>query len=250
MMKFMVTFNGADMPDCLKVKAVNTSVLPEVKTSYKDIAGGFGVMDTGTAIGGKTISLDIVIVPPAGKSLLEMQREVAFWLMGNDFKLSPLVISDECDLEYMAKVNGAVNIKDLFFAGEGTIDFYVPKGIAVGRFTRYGANESGNKIVVDYLGTAPSYPIFEFTPAKDYKHTTLRIAHVDTGDTMLVTGDFKAGEKVTIDSTKRLVKKGDVLSLDMIDLKSKWLKLKGRRINTFTYNLEGEMVLSYQESWL
>ncbi|HBI7084843.1 TPA: phage tail family protein [Clostridium perfringens] len=250
MMKFMVTFNGVDMPDCLKVKAVNTSILPEVKTSYKDVAGGFGVIDTGTTIGGKTISLDVVIVPPAGKSLLEMQREVAFWLMGNDFKLSPLVISEECDLEYMAKVNGAVNIKDLFFVGEGTIDFYVPKGIAVGRFTRYGANESGNKIIVDYLGTAPSYPIFEFTPTKDYKNTTLRIAHIETGDTTLITGNFNAGEKIIIDSTKRLVKKGGVLSLDMIDLKSKWLKLKGRRINTFTYNLEGEMVLSYQESWL
>lgn len=245
----MITFNNADKPDFLKVKAVNTSVLPEIKSEYKNINGGYGVVNSGTSIGGKKISLEVVIVPPKDKNLLQVQRELAFWLMGNDFKLSPLVISDECDLQYMAKVDNAVDIKDLIFAGEGTIDFYVPKGMAVGRFTRYGANEANNKIVVDYLGTAPSYPMFEFTPSQNYTNTTLRIAHIETGDTMLVTGDFKAGEKITIDSNKRLVKRGEVLSLDMIDLKSKWLSLKGRRINNFTYNLAGEMVMSYNETW-
>lgn len=250
MMNFMVTFNGADMPDFLKVKAVNTSVLPEIKNNYKNVAGGFGAISTGTSIGGKKISLEVIIVPPKGKNLLQMQRELAYWLMGNDFKPSSLVISDEAHLEYMAKVEDATDISDLLFVGTGTINFYAPSGVAFGRFTRYGANESANRIFVDYLGTAPSFPTFEFTPKVSVKNKTLRIVHVETGDTFLLTGDFTAGEKVVIDSSKRLVKKGADLSLDMIDLKSRWLKLHGRRTNNFTYNLEGEMLLSYKEAWL
>ncbi|MDK0636888.1 phage tail family protein [Clostridium perfringens] len=250
MMKFMVTFNEMDMPDFLKVRAVHTSILPEIKNSYKNIAGGFGVVESGTAIGGKRIELDVIIVPPKNKNLLQAQRELAFWLMGNDFKTSPLVISDEPHLEYMAKVDEGVDIKDLLFAGEGTIPFFVPSGVAYGRHLRHGAMESPNRLFVDYLGTAPSFPVFEFTPSKEYRNTTLRIAHIETGDTFLLTGNFKAGEKVTIDSSKRLVKKGEQLSLDMMDLKSKWLKLKGRRINNFTFNLEGELKLTYKEAWL
>lgn len=250
MINFMVTFNNLDMPDFLKVKAVNTSALPEINNSFKSVAGGWGSLDTGTTIGGKKIEIEFTIVVPKDKSLLEMQRDLSYWLMGDSFKLSPLVISDECQLEYMAKVNNQVDITDQTFTGEGKIEFIVPKGVAVNRNIIYGANESGNKIIVDYLGTAPTYPVFEFTPDSDYKNTTFRISHVNTGETFILKGDFKAGETIIIDCNKKLVKKGGVLSLDMIDLESDWLKLKGRRMNEFTYSLNGKCVMSYKETWM
>lgn len=250
MLPFMITFNNMDMPDFLRVKAINTSALPEINNSFKTVAGGWGSLDTGTTVGGKKIEVEFTIVIPKDRTLLDMQRDLSYWLMGDGFKLSPLVISDECQLEYMAKVNNQVDITDQTFTGEGKIEFIIPKGVAVNRNTIFGANESGNKIVADYLGTAPAYPVFEFTPSMDLKNKTLKIVHVNSGDVFLAKGDFKAGETFIIDCNKKLVKKGGILSLDMIVLESDWLKLQGRRMNEFTYNLDGKCVMSYQETWV
>ena len=248
---FYINFNGMDIPEFVRVKAVNTTALPEIKTNYKSVAGGFGVIDTGTTIGGKIIEIEFIIVLPAGMSLLRAERELGYWLMGNDFKLSPLVISDECELEYMAKVNGNVPVSDLMVAGEGTIEFFVPRGFATNRFIKHGAVDSNLKeAMVDYYGTADSFPIFYFTPSRDYTKESLRITHVNKGESIILTGNFKEGEKITIDCNKKLVKVGDNLSLDLIDLNSKWVKISNRRINNFTYNLEGELSLDYFENWL
>lgn len=251
MNNFYINFNGMDIPDFVRVKAVNTTALPEISNNYKNVAGGFGVISTGTAVGGKTIEIEFVIVLPKGLNLLQAERELAYWLMGNDFKLSPLVISDECELEYQAQVNGNVNVSDLLVAGEGTIEFFVPRGVATHRFTKHGAVDNTNKeVVVDYYGTADSFPVFEFTPSREYVKESFRLTHKEKGESLILTGNFKAGEKITIDCNKKLVKIGNDLQLNMLDLQSRWLKISSRRINTFTFNFDGEMVMDYKENWL
>lgn len=246
---FYVNFNGIDIPDFIRVKAVNSTVLPEISTNYKNVAGGFGVLETGTTIGGKTISIDVIIVVPKGKTLLQAQRELAFWLKGDNFRLSPLVISDDCEMEYKAKVNGSVDISDLIFAGEGTIEFFVPSGIATSRYPKHGAVQ-GKSILVDYYGTADAFPVIEYTPTTNLTNTTIRFTHVEKGISVVLQGSVKAGETVLVDCNKKLVKKGGKLSLDMIDLSSRWLKISDRGINTISCNLEGTLKLSYKENWL
>lgn len=250
MHKFIVNFNSIDMPSFLKVKSVNTSILPEVKNNFQEIVGGVGLIDGGFSIGGKVISLDIILVVPEDKSLLEIQRELAWWLKGDNFKLSPLVISDECQLEYMAKVDSSVDISDLTYIGEGTINFIVPSGMAINRNIQYGAIEGNKKIVVDYIGTAEAFPTFKFTPSQDYSNTTLRISDINRGINCLVTGNFEADKTITINCDKKFVKINDSLNLNMINLESEWLSIESRRLNVFSYNLEGEMEMSYFERWL
>lgn len=247
--KFYVNFNGVDIPEFVKVKAVNTTVLPEISHSFKTVSGRLGAVETGTTIGSKKISLDIVIVVPEDRTLLDMERELAYWLKGDNFKTSKLVISDECSLEYNAKVSGSPSIKDSIFSGEGSIEFVVPDGLAHSRFKKFGAvNE--NEILVDYLGTGTTFPIITFTPAVTLKNEVLRLTHVEKGVSVILNGTFTAGDTITIDCTKRVVKLNGVLSMGMIDLASDWLNISDRDINTFRCNLDGELSLEYKETWL
>ncbi|WP_415338043.1 distal tail protein Dit [Clostridium perfringens] len=251
MKKFSVIFNDVEIPEFVKVKAVNTTVLPEISTNYKTIAGGSGVIDTKITKGGKKVSLEVVIVLNKDSNLLQLQRELAFWLRGDNFKLSSLVITDEEELEYKAKINNSVDIKDLLVAGEGTIDFYVPSGVATSRNYSYGTEIATDTVLVDYFGTENAYPIITFTPSQSYKNGTLRIIEELTGNTFLSTPyNFTANVPIVIDCTKRLVKVGEDLHLDLIDLKSKWPTLQARRVNKFRVNLSGKLEIKYKETWL
>lgn len=247
---FNVIFNEIDMPDFLKVKAVNTTIFPEINHSFKNIAGGKGTVEMGTSFGAKEIQLDFKIVVPKDKSLMEVQRELSVWLMGDNFKLSPLIISDEPDMVYMAKVKDSTSVKDSIFIGEGTITFIVPKGVASYRYEKHGAI-NGKAIGIYYLGTAETYPLIEWTPARDFgKGTVLKFTHAQTGDVVILEGSFKAGQKVLVDCNKKLVKVGGNLALSMISLDSEWIKIKDKGINTVSCNLEGALKCTYKENWL
>lgn len=245
---FNINFNGVDMPSFLKVKAVNTSLFPEISHNFKEVAGSKGVKEAGTSFGAKEIKVDFIIVVPKDKNLMQMERELSYWLMGNSFKTSPLIISDEPDLMYMAKVKDAVEVKDALFTGDGTITFVVPSGMASNRFEKHGA-VAGKEINIYYNGTAETYPVIEFTPTQDYMNQVLKVVEVKTGNAVILQGTFKANEKVIIDCSKRLVKVGGKLALSMISLESDWIKIEGRGLHKITLNLDGKIDCIYKENW-
>ena len=245
---FNINFNGVDMPDFLRVVAVNTTLFPELTHSFKSVAGSKGVRETGTTWGAKEIDIDFKIIVPKDKSLLQIERELAYWLMGNNFKTSPLIISDEPDLLYMAKVKEATKVKDAIFLGEGTITFVVPHGVATNRFEKHGA-VSGREVSIYYTGTAESYPVIEFTPSATYTKTVFKVYNPSNGSAVILNGTFNAGEKILIDCEKSLVKVGGKLALSMINLQSEWLKIEGRGLHRFVANLEGTLSCTYKENW-
>lgn len=245
---FNINFNGVDMPSFLRVKAVNTSLFPEINHSFKQIAGSKGVKESGTTFGAKEIKIDFIIVVPKGKNLMQLQRELSYWLMGNNFKTSPLIISDEPDLQYMAKVKDATEVKDAIFTGDGTITFVVPSGMASSRFEKHGA-VAGKEVDIYYNGTAETYPVIEFTPDHDYVNQLLKVIEVETGKSIMLQGTFKANEKVIIDCNKRLVKVGGKLALSMISLESEWIKIENRGLHKIIFNLDGKIDCIYKENW-
>lgn len=245
---FNINFNGVDMPSFLKVKAVNTSLFPEINHNFKQVAGSKGVKEAGTTFGAKEIEIEFIIVVPKNKNLIQMERELSYWLMGNNFKTSPLIISDEPDLFYMAKVKDATKVKDSIFTGDGTITFVIPSGIASSRFEKHGA-VAGREIDIYYNGTAETFPVIEFTPTQNYTNQTLRIVDIGTGKAVILQGSFNINEKVTIDCNKRLVKVGGKLALSMISLESDWIKIEGRGLHKITLSLDGKIDCTYKENW-
>ncbi|MDZ5038617.1 hypothetical protein GNF66_16010, partial [Clostridium perfringens] len=119
------------MPSYVKVRAVHYSALPELENNFKQKTSGIGLIDTGTQILGKKIKVDFSIVRD-NRSLLQLTQDFAKWLMGNNFNLSPLEITDGETYTFQAKVNNGVEISDAFMVGEGSIEFMVPTGDAQG----------------------------------------------------------------------------------------------------------------------
>ena len=216
----MLNFNGVDIPNFIKVRAVNISALASVSTNLKTNAGGYGVLSGNSTFAEKVISADISIVIPSGYSIQKCARELAGWLKGNDFKLSPLIIKDDSEVQYMAKVNNSVDISDLIFAGEGSIEFVIPSGVALGTSTKTYTGTT--RAVFTYGGTIKAYPQIEVTMNSQINSGSINIVNVKTGEKISLAGSFNIGDKIVIDCSKHLVKVNDEIQLNMLSLDSQF----------------------------
>lgn len=248
---FKVTFNGVSIPSFIKVRTVDFSVLPDINHSFKQIAGGFGLLETGTTIGAKVLKMKILIIPDSNKSLTEMSREFAYWLRGDNFKACDLIISDDATMTYKAKINDKVDISDLLFVGEGELEFIVPSGMAKGLSVTGGATTVGSgTFIVMYNGTAPSLPVITWTPPTNLTNVTLNISCAETGDIVSLTGNFTAGVHVEIDCQKKVVKKGGLVDMKLINFSTTWLDFQSRGAYTLTVSRAGNYNCTYSEYWL
>lgn len=248
---FKITFNGVDIPSFVKVRTVDFSVLPSISHTFKQIAGGRGLLEAGTSIGEKVLKMRIVIVPTTGKSLTDMSRELAYWLQGNNFKLSDLIISDEDTKTYRAKINGSVDISDLIYVGEGDLEFVVPSGVAKSStVVPVNIDTGASKITVTYNGTAPTKPVITWIPTSTLTGVTLNFTCVETGKMISLTGTFESGITITIDCEMRVVKRGGVVDMKVINYTSDWITLPSRGTYNITWNQVGNYTASCREYWL
>lgn len=246
-MSFSVTFNGNTIPSFVKVKTVDFTVLPDISHSFKQVAGGQGLLETGTTIGGKKLEMKIAIIPDSGKSLTDMARELAYWLKGNEYKTCSLIISDESAMTYQAKASESVDISDILFAGEGTLTFIVPSGIAKSSVA-VSITVSTN-ISITYNGTAPSYPVFTWT-APALTGATLNLTCTETGKTLSITGTFLANDVITLDCKNKCIKRNGTVEMTLLNLGSDWIKLPTRGTYTITKNQSGTYTCTTDNNWL
>lgn len=220
----MLNFNGRDLPEFIKVQTVNIQTLPVVNMNLKQIVGSSGRLAGRSDLGEKTITCEIMVVIPNGYSLQKCARELAVWLRGDDFNLSPLIIKDDPDVRYMAKIGASVDLTDLFVAGQGTIEFIIPSGDAEAVTT---SSASGtNSVTVNNTGTKRVFPVIKATIGTAAHGGTVNIRNNTTGDRLTLNGNFKAGDVFTIDCLKNLVKKGDNVDISMLNLESKFFDLR------------------------
>lgn len=244
---FNIVFNGKNLPDFVRVKAVSTTALPYVSHNILTLSGG-SIIDGGTQTGSKIISVDFVIdtsKSTVGTSVFQLTRELGLWLKGNRYALSELYISEAEGTYYLAKVNNSVDVQDAMFIGEGTIEFIVPSGYG---YTKRDivATVSGSTLTTDYTGTIASYPIIEWTPTIDYSgNVTFR--YDETGSVFSMTGLFKAGKKVVIDCAKKNVKIDGVVNMKVVQLSSKWFTFRETSTCTLVANVSGTFACTTRE---
>lgn len=218
MSKFSIKFNGKTIPDYIRVRAVKYTALPELQNSFTSKTSGVGMVDNGTRILGKKVVVEFTIIKDH-RSMLQLTQDFAGWLMGNNFNLSPLEITEGETVTYQAKVNNGVEITDALAVGEGTIEFMVPTGVAQGSDTPVSVE--GNKISVFYTGTAITYP----TVTLDVNANTsvIKIADATSGRQVTVYGDFRAGDTVQIDCQQKRVRINGYINMKGVSLDSNWI---------------------------
>lgn len=244
----MITFNNNKIPAFVRVQKVHVQTLPSIGVNLKSIVGSSGCLAGHTTLGEKKIICDVIVVMPTGYTLQKCSRELAVWLRGDNFKLSPLIISDDKEVRYWAKVNASVDLTDLLVAGQGTIEFVVPSGDCE---AVEDVNVSGsNSITVNNTGTKEVYPVINLRIGKAVTEGTVLLQNTTTGDSLSLFGTFKAGDTFTIDCNKNLVKKGDTLAMNMLSLTSKFFNLQLGKNVISCGNSGTEIAVTYRNKYL
>lgn len=243
----MLKFNNKNLPDFIKVRKVTVQTLPTVTTNMKSIAGGFGCVSGKSSFAEKVIKADVSIIIPKGETLQSCARTLAGWLKGDNFKVSPLVLLDDTSVQYMAKVNSSISLSDLIFVGEGSLEFVVPSGLAENVSSK---SATGTKTVsFTNNGTHTILPEIQVTLSEAVNDGTVLITHVQSGDRIILNGTFKAGDVVTINNSKHLVKMNNNVSMNMIGLSTNFFEI-GEGGHSITSSVNSSLKVIFQERWL
>lgn len=163
----MLNLAGIDIPSFVKVTGLKYMVLPNMDMQSAKIYGRPGIYDFGVELGYRTIKVDVKIIGTNDKDVIKKTRLFGEWLFHTD--LQPLIIADEPDKQYMARIDGQTEIDEIFRLGEGTITFIVPSPFAEAtQDTLFSATiTSETPVTVFNDGSAEAFPIIDLTMKED-----------------------------------------------------------------------------------
>jgi predicted phage tail component-like protein len=124
----MLTFGGVAIPSYINVNSIEYTVLPPISQKAINMSGRAGAYDYGIDLGQRTIKANIQIIGVDEHDIIKKARTLASWLYYED--LQPLIINDEPDKQYLARINSAIDISEIGRVGQGTLEFIVPSGYA------------------------------------------------------------------------------------------------------------------------
>jgi len=223
-----VKFNGVTKPDFIRVVGLSFSTISNISVNESVIPNRVGNYDSGIQRGGAVCNLNIQL-HDTDKSIFQLKRELKAWLKGDNWKTSKLELEENPGKFLWARVGADSEINDLFTHGETDIQFYCadPKEYDT-ELTE--ASFTGSEFVVLYQGIEETATIFEVTLKADYPNLSIR--HKETGNTISLTGAFKANQKLLLDSDRKLVKLNDILDMNLVNFSSNWLYLDSE-MNSF-----------------
>lgn len=225
----MITFNNVALPDWVSVTGVNYQTL-NLSVLEHETKRRLGNIDAGVDRGGLTINCDLLIEPRAGLTLMEQADQLKRFMKGEDWNVSPLVLTEQPDKFYNARVSNASEVTDNFTHGTQTITFYCADA------RKYDTQESvmnstNGEAVVSYTGIEKATATISVNVTTAV--TNLEITHQETGRKMVILGDLTPGQTVTIDTQNRNIKIDGNGAKDKMAFESKWLFLQ-EGTNTLT----------------
>lgn len=218
----MITFNGKELPEWVSVTGL-TLQSTNVEVLEHEAKRRVGNFDAGINKGGINIDLDIFIEPVKGLSLFEQQDILKRFIMGDNWKVSKLVIKEQPNKYYNARYVGQGEITDNFTHGVSSMTFYAsdPKKYDV---TETVKSSSSGQAIVNYTGLEETPIEIEISVTKAVANPV--IEHLETGKKMSLIGNFKVGQKVIIDTNSRNVKLDGTSIKSKMAFESNWLSLE------------------------
>lgn len=163
----MINFANVDIPSYVKVNKINYSILPKIESKTQRVAGRPGVYDFGIEVGQREIEVEISIIADNEFDVVRKARTFAEWLFHTE--LQPLIISDEPDKQYLARVVDETVIDEIFKVGQGTIKFLCPDAYAesiVEKAVTITPNTT-DPFQVNNFGTVETHPVINLTLNKN-----------------------------------------------------------------------------------
>lgn len=204
-----INFNGSTLPSGVIVNSVKVSILPELTQNTTKIAGRAGVHDFGTEVGTREIEVEITIKSSSFANLRAIIRSLADMLFTEDSK--PLIILDEPNKYYLAKLSGDTNLDSIYHHAQGTLKFTCAYPFAISTAQKnFNHVPTSPEQVIGFLnnGTATVYPIMEYTFTQDTPYF-----HIATDEDILMFGNPTNIETQAPTELRPLVLSDDMSSL-------------------------------------
>lgn len=189
----MIKFANKLLPDFVKVRSIRYSILPEVERKTEQIYGRAGVYDFGTELGERKIELDVMIIADSPNDVMKRARELTTFLYHKE--LQPLIILDEPDKQYMARISGSTDVTELYRTGTATITFMCPSPFAESLTEKEVkvTPTDNTPIAITNNGSVEAYPIINLT----MKESATSIAVISEDKFIQIGGDELPDSTVT-----------------------------------------------------
>ncbi|MEC3417067.1 phage tail family protein [Bacillus thuringiensis] len=173
----MITFAKKRIPDFVKVNKIGVSILPSIETNTLKVKGRAGVLDFGNEIGERRINVDITLVTPKPNEVIKYTTLLAEWLFYTE--LQELILDDEPDKFYRARIEGETNIDEMLTTGTGTLTFLCPSPFKESLTPKSLFFEGLSDIDpavngIENNGTADTFPTIELTAKEDTPAVVLK----------------------------------------------------------------------------
>lgn len=181
----MIKFANKSLPDYVKVTDIRYSILPSIERKTEQIYGRAGTYDFGIELGERKIEVDVMIIAENQNDVMKKSRELTTFLFYKE--LQPLIMLDEPDKQYMARVSGDTEVNELYRTGSATITFMCPSPYAES-LTEKEVKVSptdNTPILVTNNGSAETYPIINLT----MKESATSIAVISEDKFVQIGGD-------------------------------------------------------------
>ncbi|MDQ0976609.1 putative phage tail component-like protein [Neobacillus niacini] len=205
-----IKFQNVTLPSYVKVTDIKYSILPSIDHKTEKIYGRAGTYDFGIELGERKIEVEIMLLGIDEHDVIKKARDFATYLFHKD--LQPLILLDEPDKMYMARVSGETNIQELFSTGTATIVFICPSPYAesLTEKTVDWSPVDYTPITITNNGSAETYPVVDMTIKSDT--TSIAILNAEKF--------VKVGSEDVVDKSKVAI---DPLVLnDLMDTYTGW----------------------------
>mgnify|MGYP001389424735 CR=1 FL=1 len=191
----MITYNGVDLSDYLIVNEIMRPIMPSQSLYTKEIYGRRGVYFFDKQDEPLEIPVDVTIKEASWQSYRSLVKEIAGILNVSEPKET--IFSDEPDRYVEGIVQGATELEDVLYAGQGTITFFCPDpyyyAIEDEVFTHAG---EGTRDFTREKGNTESFPLIEIQGSNSGGIITL-----ETDNTKIeFDGELAEGEILVFDS--------------------------------------------------
>lgn len=208
-MGYGFTFNGTHTSvHGVIMKSVNRQVLPESNDTYIDIPGRNGSYISPGELADRIISLQCTVVLRSLESLRLKVRDISAWLYAEERK--PLIFDDEPGKMYMAKVEGSIDLEQIFALGRFDLTFRC-EPLVVGE--EVAESFVSDMAAVENEGTYEAMPVFSvtFTDAASEWKVTLGTQYIR------VVHDFQVDDTLEINCETGAVLLNGGRALDKLD---------------------------------
>lgn len=196
----MIRFANKTLPSYIKVTGINYSILPSIESKTEKVYGRAGSYDFGIELGERKIEVEIMIIANDQNDVMKKAREFSTYLYYKD--LQPLILLDEPDKQYMARLTGDTELTELFRTGTATLNFLCPSPYAESLVER-----TVNYTPVDYTeaqvtnnGSAETYPVIDMTLKEDATSISMI-----TADKFVKIGADESISKTPVDIQPRVI---------------------------------------------